>query len=79
MWTGHGGSSPWTNGGGSAQSRREKLGSKGEMRGTYSKGLWGVGGAGKGMSAVASGETSMARALGSNIDVEGSRGLRASL
>jgi hypothetical protein len=38
-----------------------------------------VGGAGKGMSAVASGETSMARALGSNIDVEGSRGLRASL
>jgi hypothetical protein len=76
-WSG----SPWTNGGGSARSHQraakttlrligpphEELGSKREMRGTHSRGLWGTGGAGKGISAVAvaSGETTMEKALGS--------------
>jgi hypothetical protein len=70
---------PWTSGGSSVWScrraaemtlrlvgpRSEELGSKGEMQGTHSKGLWGVGDAGKGRSVVAttSRETMMAMVL----------------
>jgi hypothetical protein len=72
------GSSPWTSGGGRTRSRRcttemalwltgplrKELGSKGEMRGTHSRGLRGVGDAGKGRLVAASRETMMMRALG---------------
>jgi hypothetical protein len=60
-----------------ARPRRKELKSKGEMRGTDSRGLWGASGTGKGRStAVATlGETTMERVVRSK-GKEGRRGSR---